>query len=309
MGLREDIQNKEKFNEQDRADFQILLDRYLACDEWAKNVYKDVGVVLTSHPGNRAFLKASVESHKKLGYWLTLAYDNYFDPEHEGMTWDHVMPSEEVRTMVDTLVMPHHQTWGGVLYPYFWLLKFGIASMRDFKYIFCSNGDCVIEKPENFQEIIDLLESTDSDIAACGWENGRVFNSTSFLAKSDAINAVMEHFQKNFIPLEAYERTALQFGNCEGRMGKAVLDLGLKIAPVENPYNTQLHIKGHGTWYEILGFRHIHAEYAYAWKNRLEPPEIKYFDEKFFGADEYEKISKYWETKDEKHLEDWWYKE
>ena len=132
MGLREDIENVEKYNESDRRDFQILLDRYLECDQWAKNIFKDVGVLLTSHPGNRAFLKASVESHKKLGYWLTLAYDNYFDPENQDITWDHIMPDRDVIDMVDTFVMPHYQSWGGVLYPYFWLLWFGIFTMKNF---------------------------------------------------------------------------------------------------------------------------------------------------------------------------------
>jgi len=306
MGFKNDILNAEKYKKSDRKDFLQLLHRYKKCDKWANNIFKDVGVLLTSHPGNRAFLKASVESHKKLGYWLTLAYDNYFDPEEEKTSWDHYMPSREVGNMVDTLLIPHHQTWGGVLYPYFWLLRLGVSTMRDFKYIFCSNGDCIIEKPENFHQIIDLLESTDSDIAACGWEDNRVFNSTSFLAKSEAITALMDHFQENFIPLSQYEKTAQVFGNCEGRMGVAVKDLGLKIAPVENPYNTQLHVKGYGTWYDILGFRHIHAEYSYAYKMKLEPPEIKYFDEKYARASEYNLIKQYYDTKDISYLEEWW---
>lgn len=304
MGLREDIQNP-KYSESDRRDFAELLERYLQCDEWANNIHKDVGVILTSHPGNRPFLKASVESHKKLGYWICLAYDNYLTPGSDE-TWDERMPSRDITDMVDTILIPHYQTWGGVLYPYFWLLRLSVSTMRDFKYIYCSNGDCILEKPENFPKIIELLESTDSDIAACGWEEERIFNSTSFLAKSEAILAVMDHFQKNFIPLEAYERTAQEFGNCEGRMGRAVLDLGLKIAPVENPYNTQLHIKGHGTWYDILGFRHIHAEYSYAYKMRKIPPHHKHYDERFMSPSEYEKISKYHETGDIKHLQEWW---
>lgn len=306
MGLREDIKNVDKYNESDRRDFQILLDRYLECDKWANNVFKDVGVLLTSHPGNRAFLKASVETHKKLGYWLTLVYDNYFDPKNPGIEWNHIMPDRDVIDIVDTFVMPHNQTWGGVLYPYFWLLKFGLATMSGFKYIFCSNGDCIIEKPENFPQIIDMLG--DNDIIACGWERDFVFNSTSFLGKSEAIRAIMEHVQENFIPLEAYERTKQDFGNCEARMGKAILDLGLKIVKVKNPYNTQLHKKGYGTWYEILGFRHIHAEWGYAYKYHTLPPELKYIDKRHMGAGEYDVVEKYYETGDEKVLEDWWWK-
>jgi len=304
--LKNEILNDERYNKSDRKDFLNLLYRYNECDRWAKNIFKDVGVLLTSHPGNRAFLKASVESHKKLGYWICLAYDNYLDPERPELDWNSFMPDRDVIDQVDTFILPHHQTWGGVLYPYFWLLRLGVSTMRHFKYIFCSNGDCILEKPENFPQIIELLEKGENDIAVCGWEHDRIFNSTSFLAKSEAIQAVMEHFQKYFIPLKAYEETAQVFGNCEGRMGQAVIDLGLKLAEVENPFNTQMHEKGHGTWYDILGFRHIHAEYGYSQRNKLIPPEIEYFDKRYLNPKEYRLIETYWKTKDKKYLEEWW---
>lgn len=308
MGLREDILDTERYNASDRADFQILLDRYLECDKWAKNTFKNVGVLLTSHPGNRAFLKSSVETHKKLGYWLTLAYDNYLDPEQPEIEWNHVMPDRDVMDMVDTFVMPHHQTWGGVLYPYFWLLKFGVAAMSDFEYIFCSNGDCVLEKPENFPILMDLLG--DADVMPCGWERDSIFTSASFIGKSKALTKIVEHMEENFIPLEAYERTKQDFGNCEARMGRAVLDLGLKVViPPENPFNDQHHIKGHGTWYKTIGFRHIHGEYGYAYKYRKIPPELKYYDKRHLSGSEYELVEKYWNTLDEKYLEKWWVQE
>ena len=62
--------------------YKYILNDMMRNDEWAMNVFKDVGVVLTSHPGNRPFLKASLETHKKLGFWTTLVYDNYFDPNN-----------------------------------------------------------------------------------------------------------------------------------------------------------------------------------------------------------------------------------
>ena len=89
-------------------------------------------------------------------------------------------------------------------------------------------------------------------------------------------------------------------------MGQAVIDLELKVAKVENPKNTQLHEKGYGTWYDILGFRHIHAEYSYAHRNRLLPPEIEYFDERHLNPKEYRLIKAYWETRNNKYLEEWW---
>jgi hypothetical protein len=307
MGLKEDIQNTEKYNESDRSDFAELLRRYNECDVWAKDIFKDVGVLLTSHPGNRAFLKSSVETHKKLGYWLTLVYDNYLDPDNHQIEWNHVMPDRDVMDMVDTFIMPHHQTWGGVLYPYFWLLKFGVYAMSHFKYIYCANGDFILEKPENFPQILELLG--DGDIMPCGWEKDTIMTSAGFIGKSEAVIALVEHMQKYFIPLSAYEEHSQEMGNCESRMGLACIDLGLKIVkPEENPFNDQHHVKGHGTWYKILGFRHIHGEFGYAYKYKKTPPELKYFDMRHLSGSDRMAVEAYWKDEDKSVLEDWWHK-
>ena len=291
---------------EDRILIQSVLDRYMECDVWAKRALKNTGILLTSHPGNRAFLTLSVSTHRKTGYWVVLGYDNYFDPERQDYTYEQILPARDVMDQVDTFVMPHHQTWGGVLYPYFWLLKFGIATMSSFEYIYCANGDCILEKPENFDQLFDLLG--DNDIFPIGYEmnGGRpVLNTTGIFAKREALLGIMDHFEKNFIPYKSYERTCMEMGNCEGRMAVAAKELGIKIAvPQKNPFNTQLHKKG-GTWYDVLGFRHIHAEYGYAYRYKAIPPELKYFDERYIRG-EYDIFKKYWETKDIKILEPWW---
>lgn len=309
MGFRRTDLDDPNLSEQDRKDLTELLRRYLECDEWAKRALKKIGILLTSHPGNRAFLKASVESHRKTGYWVVLSYDNYFDPERPDLDFNSIMPSREVMDQVDTFIMPHHQTWGGVLYPYFWLLKFGIAAMSGFEYIYCANGDCVLEKPENFDQLFELLG--DNDILPIGYEEngGRsVLNTTGILAKREALLKMMDHFEKNFVPFENYERTCEVMGNCEGRMAFAARDCGIKISyPEKNPFNTQLHEKG-GTWYEVVGFRHIHGEYGYAYRYKKIPPELKYYDSKYLGL-EYTILKEFWETKNIKVLkEKWWAK-
>ncbi len=283
---------------EDKVLIQSVLDRYMECDVWAKKALKNTGILLTSHPGNRAFLKASIETHKKTGYWIVLGYDNYLNPKRPDITYEQMFPARDVMDMVDTFIMPHHQTWGGVPYPYFWILKFGIAAMSGFEYIYCANGDCVLEKPENFNRLFDLLG--DNDIFPIGYEEngGRaILNTTGIFARREALLKMMNHFESNFIPYENYERTCDLMGNCEGRMAVAAKDLGIKIAfPEKNPFNTQLHRKG-GTWFDTLGFRHIHAEFGYAYKHKKEFPELKYFDERYMNS-EYEKIKEYWKDKE-----------
>lgn len=295
-----------KVSDKDKAEIAVVLERYQSNDVWANKLFSKIGVLLTSHPANRTYLKASIETHKKLGFWLVLAYDNYIDPKSENVDYNKILPAKDVIDNVDTFVMSHHQTWGGVLYPYFWLLKFGVNVLQNFEYIYSTNGDCILEHPENFQILFDLLG--DADIMSCGPVTDRSVNTTGFIARTSALKAIMQHFEKHFIPFENYEKYTQEFGNAEGRFGRAIKDLGLKQVIVESPYNDQLHISGYGTWYKTIGLRHIHAEHNYAYRYKGIPPEPKYFDSRFMG-DEYNQIKTYWETKDMKILENWWARE
>jgi hypothetical protein len=217
------------------------------------------------------------------------------------------MPAKDVASKINSIVIGPYQEWGGVMYPYFWLLRLGLSAMNNFDYIYCANGDCVLEKPENFNKLLDNLG--DYDIYPVGWEHngGRpLLNTTGFIAKRKAILDIMDHFEKNFIPLKSYERTTMDMGNTESRFAIAVRDLDIKVAiPENNPFNTQLHKKG-GTWYDLVGFRHIHGEYAYAYKYKDIPPEINYYDQRFMSS-EYNAIKEYWEKQDVNILkEKWW---
>lgn len=290
--------------------YRYILKDMMRNDEWAMKIFNDIGVLLTSHPGNRPFLKASLETHKKLGFWTTVIYDNYFDPNNKDISYDQCMPKRDVFDLADTFLIPHHQTWGGVLYPYFWLLYFGVHAMGSFKYIFCSNGDCILEKPEGFPKIIEMIG--DADIMGCGYEdnNGReLFNTTSFIAKTEAIQAIMVHFRDHLIGIDTYEKNAERMGNTEGRFAIAIKELGLKCAKVPvNPVNTQVAKPG-GTWYDILGFRHIHGEFNNAHRRKLIPPPPQYIDDRYMRS-KVQLIKDYYaetdEVKKQAILEKWW---
>jgi hypothetical protein len=58
--------------------------------------------------------------------------------------------------------------------------------------------------------------------------------------------------------------------------------LKLKKVPV-NPVNTQVAAPG-GTWYDILGFRHIHGEWNNAHRRHRIPPPTKYIDNRYMTA-------------------------
>ena len=72
----------------DKAYAKQVIKGYSDCDKWAVKALKNVGVLLTSHPNSRPFLKASVETHKKLGFWVTVVFDNYFEPNNKEISYD-----------------------------------------------------------------------------------------------------------------------------------------------------------------------------------------------------------------------------
>jgi len=265
MPVTRDQLKDKKLSKDDREYLKYVLNGYEQCDKWAVKALKPLGILLTAHPNTRPFLTSSVKTHKKLGYWLAVVLDNYWNPNQKEVNYELFMPKREVFDQIDTFIISKYQTWGGVLYPYFWCLKFGLQTMGCFEYVYCANGDCILEKPENFDQLLDMMG--DADIFGVGWEenNGRpLFNTTGFIAKTVAINAMMKHFQDHLIPLDNYEKYAQSMGNTEARFAKAILDLGLKVAkPKENPFNTQVRKPGVGTWYKTVGFRHIHGEYNY----------------------------------------------
>jgi hypothetical protein len=306
MGLTRSDLERPNLSDQDRIEIQAWIDRTSSNDKWANNIFKKVGVLLTSHQANRPYLKASVESHKKLGFWITVAYDSYIDPVQETVDHNHYMPHKDVLDQIDTFLISHYQTWGGPLYPYFWLLKLGAGVMRDFEYIYCANGDFVIEKPEGFAELFAMLG--DADVMTSGPDRDKppAANTAGFLIRSEALHRVVQHMQDHLIPWDVYEKYTQDIGNMEGRFGWAIRDLGLKQVRVEPPLEDMFRVPGHGTWWKTIGFRHIHSEMNYAYRNKGIPPELKYLDERFTAAHDLHFLKLWEDTHDRQYLEQWW---
>lgn len=297
-------------SDEERASRQAWIDRTRSNDEWAMKIFNKVGILITSHQGNRPYLKASIESHAKLGYWMVLAYDNFIDPTWpaQEFSYDRFMPAKDVIEKVDTFLMPHHQVWGGVLYPFYWLMHFGVDCLSQFEYIYCVNGDFVLEKPENFQRLFEFMGN--DDVMSYG-PNTETSVSTCFIAKTAALKAIMKHYKEHFIPWENYEKYTQEYGNAESRFARAIKDLGLKLTAVEPPNNEQMHVPGKGTWYDLVGFRHIHGEmnYSYRYKKPVTLPFYRYLDERYLSDSDKRYLQIYEASGKIEDLNDWYAKE
>lgn len=291
--------------EQELATRKAVVGCYMANDAWAMNIKKNVAVLLTSSVYGRPYLKGSVQTHKKLGLWLALSYDNFINPDPEfRLDYNDWMPPKDVMVDVDTFLLTHHQTWGGVSYPYMWQLRLASGILQGFDYVYCANGDCIIEKPEGFNDLLAMMG--DADFMSAGPVLEREVGTAAFIVRGPAFAAISKHLIDHVVPFEEYEKSTQDFGNTEGRIAVAIRDLGLKQAIVKPPYNEQHHIPG-GAFYETIGFRHIHGEHNYAYRYKAIPPSPEYLDARYMG-DEYRVIQQYHETKDMSLLESWWAK-
>jgi len=288
---------------------QRVIGGYMSNDEWAVKIKKPVLILLISHPAARGYLAASIRTHKALGYWLAVVYDNFIDSKDptENAFYNEFMPPKDMMVDIDTFIMGHYQWWGGVSYPFMWGLRLAAGFAQNFEFVYCINGDCIIENPEGFPKLLEALG--DGDIMSTGPTLEREIGTAGLLMRSSAFFKIAKHMTDHVIPFEEYEKSTQEFGNTEGRLAVAVRELGLKITPCEPAKTEQMHEPGHGFWAQTLGFRHIHGELNRAYRYKGIPPPTKYLDARYISENDMRAIKGYEETKDMKILEDWWAKD
>ncbi len=170
---------------------KAVLKGYMDNDSWAPRIKRDVLVLLISHAHARCYLTGSVNTHKKLGYWLAVCYDSFLHHEEGEVDYNKWMPSKDVMEDIDTFMLTHYSTWGGVSYPFMWCLKIASGLAQHFKYVYCVNGDCIIEKPEGFPELLATLG--DADIMSSGPALEREIGTAGLLMKSAAFLKISSH--------------------------------------------------------------------------------------------------------------------
>jgi len=306
-----------------RAELQEKLDRCMGNDEWANKIFKKVAVLINTYPGHRAYLKSCVETHSKLGYFIALAYDNYIDPKKENVDHELFLPSKDILDKIDLFLMPHHQTWKDVNYPYFWQVKWGASALQQFEYIYCTEGDFVLDKPEGFEQLFSMIG--DGDIMTCGPNNDLEISSGAYIVKSKVFLQLVQYMQDHFIPFEKYEQYQ-EMGGAESRIQAAIKEFGLKRVDMPADPTPDCYHDLKGTWYDLVGLRHIQGELDYAYKFQLIPPHYKYLDEKYLlDVYNYKLVKEYWDeiaeleelekkgefacgTHAQSILEEWWKK-
>lgn len=268
----------------------------------AKRLSKSIGIIVPSHAHQRVWLQSCLKSLQKTGYFILLAYDNPFHGDHP---LDQRLPSPQTFHLADEVILKH-KTWAsGVGIPHAWNMFYGVKMLKalGFEYIFNLNGDCILEKPENFPQLVELLG--DNDFIACELRPEQKYCGTmSWLGRTDIVDEIWSEY--------IHDLYKFNIGNAEARMGRHILNKGYSIVPVDNP--AEAHFKptkersatDDATFRVMLGLRHLHAELKIRRVLHLESIEEKYFEKKFMSRVETETLGEYWKTGDKKFLKDWW---
>lgn len=268
-----------------------------------EKLQKNIAVIIPTHRGHRPWMKPCLESHAALGYFVILCYDNPY--KLPGMDWASRMPSPDAMYAADMVLMKHVTWHAGVGAPHIWNVFYGVRMARamGFEYILNINGDCILDQPENFPKIIEMLG--DNDIICCSsmFEKKPPFcGSMGFLAKAELV----DKFWTDYL-LKMYH---FNVGNAETRMGIFVKENGYKLVETAQPERGFRFPAEGNEWYEILGFRHLHAEHKHRKWERRTPLPKKYYDfgpnNIYIGKTELDILTKFWETGEEQYKTAWW---
>lgn len=258
---------------------------------------KNLAIIVGTHSGHAPWLRACLEACQKTGYFVLLAYDN---PFWKAKDMARILPAPSTLALADAIVFKHRSYLHSVGVAHFWNNIYGLSLIKalGFKYIYALNGDCVMEKPENLDQLINMLGN--GDIFPNQYEPERRYIGTmGYVSKTDIM---LELFHIHRRELHMYSRTT------EGRLWYYVKENNLKVVPPKENHVHNYRLCGTGTWYETVGFRHIHAEHKVTRRDKLPPPEQKFYDlpDPYYSGGEWALLKQYWKTKSQEDLNKWW---
>ena len=273
----------------------------------------DTAIIVTAWQGQLKWLKYVLSKYRESGAFVILAYDNPFyawmDRNPQYMVKS--MPNMDHYLLANSIVHKHITYDADKRNGWFWDVRYAQGIIRQFpniKYVYCTNGDCVCEKPEGFKEVVKLLG--DGDVIA-GQSSEKVVHTADMFFKVEAFHQIFDYM------FTMFESPVIGSRSPEGSLFHAIQKTGCKIvhAPVQ-PLDTDGTLDCYSrydqesTWKEILGYRNLFAIQETAWNNCTMPLDRKYVDNHadwiYFAGDEKSTVCQYWDTGDFRYLYMWW---
>ncbi len=227
-----------------------------------RKLKKKFCITIYSYSRQMKYLIKCLHSVKPLDFYTLLAYDNH-----------HNFPDDIVLPHCDAVVIKHTahpnltedklgQT--GAHHSYMWhtLYSLPIIESFGFEYIFHMSGDCAIDKPQGFKDVVKLMGSHDM---IAFWHYGppqrphlMSIGTMAWIVKTTSFRKMVDYACANWYKPE------LSGGNVERKLGVAAYELGFTMAnPMKHPFDFRIdpgQAELHTDFIKLLGLRHLQNE-------------------------------------------------
>lgn len=273
---------------------------------------KDAAIIVTAWSGQLKWLRYTLESYRKTGAYVILAYDHHFFPWAGEEDISKVIPRGKHYKLSNAVVFKHLTADASKRNGWFWSVRYAQGILRNFpniKKVYITNGDCVFEKPEGFPDLLKLVDDCDL-ISGQTTENGTI-HTANVLFKREAFDKVFDYiFELMRVPV-------IGSRSPEGNLKEAVSQLKLKLGiPTVQPLDKDGTVDPYcrygqdSTWKQLVGFRNLFAEYETLGNQGGEvlwimPYVDDFNDWLYWSGEEKESVCQYWKTGDRRYLYQW----
>lgn len=271
-------------------------------------------VIVTSWMGQLKWLKSVLASYRRTGALVILSYDNPF------YAWVPQSPNEIIRCMpnmshyllANCFVSKHITYDSDKRNGWFWNVRYAQGIIKQFpniKYVYCTNGDCLIEKPEGFKDIIALLGDNEF---ITGQSTESVFHTATMFFKTEAFHKIVDGMAEIMrVPVVGSHSPEVMLRELIAELKiKAIHAPKQPLDPDDGSVDMYARHDQDSTWKELLGFKNLFAIYETAGNMGRDIIHFKdyvdnYCDFIYWAGEERETICKYWETGDLRYLWKW----
>lgn len=268
-------------------------------------IESNMAIIVTSHSGHNVFLKYALSRYRETKNYVILSYDRH---------------GESIP--VDILDIPHsvvfkHKTYGaekrlGWLFDIIYAAG-TILLYNNFEYVITTNSDCIWDKPNNIDKLVDLLGNNDIMSAS---SEPNLIHTCCVLWKRECFLHFVNHIinKLSINKPEGYSPEVLLRDFIYSRKYKVKHVTKQPLYPKNHFYEGKIdHYSSYfqdSTFKDIVGYRNLGGEHKVSCQEHLEPVPREYFDARnegeFLNSHEKQTLYMYYMTNDRRWLYKYW---
>ncbi len=265
----------------------------------------DTVIIVPTYDGHLMFLKNVLQKYKETGKYVICAYDRHSET-----------PPSDILDIPDAWVWKHKTYGAEKRNGWLWDIIYASGIVNEFqniKYIITGNGDCIWDKPEGVNDLIDLKGNY--DIMSASSDANLIHTCNVVWGRGCFISFVEEIKQalNNNIP-ESYSPEVLLRDFMRETNFLSIPVKKQPMYPEKHFYTGRVdHYSSYhqdSTFKEIVGYRNLGGEHKAACLEHLEPVPREYFDlrqsGKYLNQHERNTLLMYYTNNDRRWLYKYW---